>query len=112
MTQAIDDHISDYDGNTILVGSDDSDYIFVSGFELNKFNTEDKIVDFVSLMINNTIPNAIAIWEKYTYFKFDHYKHIENNKFDKRLFLNVTNDKFEPFEHPLAKCGEGAFKTM
>ena len=58
---------SDFDGNTILVGSDDIgyyEYVFVSGFEIIKFTTQDKIIHFISLMGNNMIPTAIALGEK------------------------------------------------
>ena len=34
---------SDFDGNIILVASDDNAYIFLSGAENIKFNTKDKI---------------------------------------------------------------------
>ena len=43
---------ADFDGNNILLGSDDVCYnkcVFISGFEIIKFSAEDKIIDFVSL---------------------------------------------------------------
>ena len=61
MTQIMADHISDYDGNTFLIGSDDNEYIFISGFEIIKFSTRDKILDFISLTGNHMILTAIAI---------------------------------------------------
>ena len=39
---------SDFDGNTVLLGSDDNEYIFFSGFEIIKFSTEDEIIDLIS----------------------------------------------------------------
>ena len=62
-------HSSDFDGNTILVGSDDigyNEYVFVSGFEIIKLTTEDKLIDFISVMGNKMIPTAIALGEKKT----------------------------------------------
>ena len=56
----------DFDGNTILVGSDDNgynNYVFISGFEIIKLSTEDKFLDFISLVGNNMIPSAIAVRE-------------------------------------------------
>ena len=32
---------SDFDGNTVLLESDDNDFIFIFGFEIIKFSTED-----------------------------------------------------------------------
>ena len=48
MTRMIDTHIPDYDGNKILVGGDDIDYIVLFEFELIKFRTEDKNIAFTS----------------------------------------------------------------
>ena len=55
---------SDFDGKTNLVGSDVNGYIFVSGFEIINFRTEDKMIDYISLMRDNLIPTAIAMGEK------------------------------------------------
>ena len=52
---------SDFDGNTILVRSDDigyNNYVFRSGFEIIKISTEDNIIDFISLMGTRMIPTA------------------------------------------------------
>ena len=84
----IDAHISDYDGNTILVGGDDNDYIFISGHEIIKMSTEDKIIDFMSLMRNIMIPTAVAVGEKYKNFISDHYKFNENEKTEDGTLLN------------------------
>ena len=114
---------SEFDCNTILLGNDigynqslsmrgDNDYVFISGFENIKNTIEDKTIDFISLMGINIIPTAIAV-EKYTYFISDHYKFIENKKIAEGTLLDSTNDSLDHFDdHHLAKCGEGAFKTM
>ena len=115
---------SDFDGNTILVGSDDfgynqslstrgdNEFIFISGFEIIEISTEDEILYFISLMGKNMIPTAIAIGGKFTYFRSDHYKFFENNNIEEGILLNSTNDSLDPFDYHLAKCDEGAFKTM
>ena len=103
---------SDYDGDTILIGSNDNEYIFVCGFEIIKSSAEDKFIDFISLMGNNMISKAIAVGEKYKYFISDHYEFLENFKIEEGTLLNSTNDSLEPFDYHLAKCGEGAFETM
>ena len=74
--------ISDFDGKTSLVGSDDNEYIFISGFESIKFTTDDKNRGFISLMGNNMISAAIAVGEKYTYFLSDHYEFIKNEELE------------------------------
>ena len=62
MSRAFD--ISDFDGNTILVGSDDlgfEKYVCISGFENINFSTEDKVIDILSLLGNNKFPTPIAV---------------------------------------------------
>ena len=59
---------SDFDGNTILVGDNGNETIFISGFEIIKFSAEEKIIDLKSLMGNNMISIAIAAGENYTFF--------------------------------------------
>ena len=80
--------------------------------KLSKFSREDKIKDFISLMGNNMILTAIAIGEKYTYFISDHFNVIENERIEEGTLSNSTNDSLDPFDYHIAKCGEGAFKTM
>ena len=84
--------VSDFDGNTTLVWIHDNDYVFIPGFEFINFSTEDKTIDFISVMGNKNILTTIAFGEKYTFFKIDHYKFIENNKIEERILLISTND--------------------
>ena len=46
--------------------------------------------------------------EKDTYFITDHYKFIENNKYDDGTSLKSTNDSFDPFGCHMLKCGKNA----
>ena len=55
---------SDFDGNTILLESEDNEYVYTSGCEINKFKTADKIIDYISLMGNNMCPFTITVGEK------------------------------------------------
>ena len=106
--------ISGFDGNTNLVGNDEigvNEYVFISGLQFIKISTEDKIMEFKSLMGNNMIPTARPVGEKKTYFLSDHYKLSENSKIEERTSLCSTNDSLEPHDYHLAKCDEGAFKT-
>ena len=43
------DNIYDFDGNTILLECEDYGYVYISGLEINKFKTDDKIIDYISL---------------------------------------------------------------
>ena len=103
---------SDLDGITILLECEDNEYVFISGCENNRFETDDKVIDYISLMGNNMCPSTIAVGEKNTYFISDLYKFIENEKIDEGTFLNATNDNLNPFLHHLGKCGADSFKTI
>ena len=72
------DSSSGFDGNTISLECGDNDNINFSGFEILKFKTDDKIMDYISFMGSNMCLYTIAIGKKYTNFKSIHYKFIEN----------------------------------
>ena len=57
-------------------------------------------------------PYAIIIGQKYTYFLYNRYKFIENDKVEEGVSLNVTNNSLDPFDYHLKKCGKDAFKTL
>ena len=46
----------DYDGNTFLLEFEDNEYVYISGLEIFKFKTDDKIIDYKSPIGNNMIP--------------------------------------------------------
>ena len=69
----------DFDGNTILLECENNEYVYISGLEIVKFKTDDKVIDYLSLMGNNMIPYAIMVGERYTYFLYHRYKFIEND---------------------------------
>ena len=106
------DDNSDFDGNTLLLEIENNEYVYISGYEILKFKTDDKIVDYISLMRNNMIPYTFAVGEKYTYFISTHYKFIENDKMEQGTLLNATNDSLDPFDYHLEKCGIYSFKTL
>ena len=88
------DNSSRFDGNTLLLECEDNEYLYVSGLEITKFKTNDKIIDYISLMVNNMIPYAIMIGEKYTYFMYHRPNFIENDKIEEGTLLNATNFNF------------------
>ena len=47
-------------------------------------------------MGNNMIPYAIILGEKFTFFLYNRYKFIENNKIEEGTFLNATNTSLDP----------------
>ena len=103
---------ADFDGNTLLIQVDDNEYVYISGLEISKFKTDDKIIDYISLMGNNMIPHAIMIGEKYTYFLYYRYKFIENDKIEEGSLLNASNNSLDPYENHLEKCGRDSFKKL
>ena len=53
------DNSSHFHGNTILLVCEDNGYVKNCGFEIFNIKTDDKIIDYISLMGNNMIPYAI-----------------------------------------------------
>ena len=53
-----------FDGNNLLLKCEDNEYVYISGLEISKFKTNDKIIDYISLMGNNLIPYVIVLGEK------------------------------------------------
>ena len=103
---------SDFDGNTLLIEVEDNEYVYVSGLEIPKFKTDDKIIEYISLMGNNMIPYAIMIGERYTYFLYHRYKFFANDKIEEGTLLNRTDDSLDPFDYHLEKCGIDSFKKL
>ena len=102
----------DFDGNTLLIECEKNEYVYISGSDITKFKTDDKIIDYISLMGNNMIPYAIMIGERYTYFLYYRYKIIENDKIEEGTLLNATNTSLDPYDYHLEKCGIDSFKKL
>ena len=47
-------------------------------------------------MGNNTVPYAILLGEKNTYFLYHSYKFIGNDKIEEDTLLNATNGSLDP----------------
>ena len=58
---------SRFEGNTLLLECEGNEYVYISGLEISKFNTGDKIIDYISLMGNNMTPYANMVGERYTF---------------------------------------------
>ena len=101
---------SGFDGKTFLLECENNEYVYISGLKTFKFKTDDKIIDYISLMGNNMIPFAIIIGEKFTYFIAHHYKVIENDRIEEGTLLNSTNGY--PYDYHLDKCGVFSFKKL
>ena len=102
----------DFDGNTILPESEDNGYVYISGFDFFKFKTDDKIMDYISLMGKNMCPFTFAIGEKQTYFLSTHYKFFGNDKIKEGTLLDTSNNSLDPFDYHLKKCGVDSLKTL
>ena len=103
---------SEFDGNTLLIECENNEYVYISGLEVTKFKTDDKIIDYTSFMGNNMIPYAIMMGERYTYFLYYRYKFIENDKIEEGTLLNATNTSLDPYDYHLEKCGIESFKKL
>ena len=102
---------SEFDGNTLLLEFEDNEYVYISGLEIFKFKTDDKIILYKSLIGNNSIPYTFAVGEKYTYFLYYRYKFIENDKTEEGTLLNATNTSLDPYDYHLEKCGIDFYKN-
>ena len=103
---------SGFDGNTILLECQDKEYVYIYGLEIFKFKSDDKIINYISLMSHNMVPYAIIFGEKYTYFIVHHYKFIENDKIEEGTLLNATNNNLDPFLCRLSKFGKDSFEKL
>ena len=55
---------NDFDGNTLSLECDNKEYVFFFGLEIFQFETDDNIIDYISLMSNNMISYTFAVGEK------------------------------------------------
>ena len=101
-----------FDGNTILLECEDSKYVYISRLEIFEFRTDDKILDYLSLMGNSMIPYTFADGEKFTYFISTHYKIIGNDKIQEGVLLNSSNDSLDPYDYHLSKKGMDCFEKL
>ena len=102
----------DFGGNTLFLECEDNEYLYFSGLEIFQFKTDDKIIDYISLMGNNMVPYTFAIGEKYTYFISTHYKLIKSDKIEEVIFLNAKNDSSDQFDYHLEKGGIDSFEVL
>ena len=103
---------SDFNGKTILLECGDNECVYISGYEISKFKTDDKIIDYKSLMGNNMCRYANRVGEKYTYFIAHHYKFIENDKIEEGTSVYATNNNLDPFVYHPANCGKDSVKKL
>ena len=101
-----------FDGNTILLECEDSKYIYISGLDVFKFRTDDKILDYITLMGNNMIPYTFVVGDRYTYFISTHYNYFENVKIQKGTLLHLSNDSMDPYDYHLSKNSLNCFKEL
>ena len=106
------DYNSDFDGNSILPECQDNENVYISGLESSNFNTNDKLIDYISLMGNNMSPYTFAIGENYPYFVSTRYKYFENDKIEEATLLNATIASLDRFDFHLGKCGVDFFQNV
>ena len=101
-----------FDGYTLLLECENNEYLYISGLEIIKFEIEDKIIDYISLVGNNMIPYPIAVGEKFTNFLYNRWKFLENDKIEEGTLLNRTNNSLDPFHYHAEKCGADSFTKL
>ena len=106
------DNSSDFDGNTFLLQWENNECVYISGLEIFQFNTDDKIIDYISLMGNIMLPYAIILGEKFTKFLCNRYKIIGNDKVEEGTLLNRTDSSSDPYDYHVQKCVKDALKIL
>ena len=96
---------SNFDGNTILLECEDSNYFYISGLEIFEIRTSDKFTNYISLMCNNMTPYVFTQGSRYSYFISTHYIFIENDKIEEGTLLNSSNDGLDPYDDHHSKNG-------
>ena len=61
-----DEDKEEFDGNTLLLQCENNEFVYISGLEIFKFQTDNKFIDYISLMGNNMVPYAIILGKKHT----------------------------------------------
>ena len=60
-----------FDGNTILLEVEVKKYVYISRLENSEFRTDDKILDYLSLLGNNMLPYTFIGWKKIYIFQIN-----------------------------------------
>ena len=94
----------EFDGKTLLLECENNEFVFISGFEIFKFKTGDKIIDYMFLIGNNMIPYTFAVGEKYTSFLSSNYKFIENDRIEQGTLFNATNNSLNPYDFHVVRA--------
>ena len=58
------------------------------------------------------VPYAIILAEINTYFLYNRYKFIHNNKIEEGTLLNTTNNSLDPYDYRVEICGFDDFKKL
>ena len=80
------DNSFDFDGKTLLLECENNHNVYNSGLEIFQLKTDDKIIDYISLMGTIMVPYAIILGEKYTYFLYNRYKKMKTTKLKEELY--------------------------
>ena len=99
------------DGNTSLLECEDSKYIYISGLEIFEFRTDDKILDYMSLMDKKMNPYTFAVGDRYKNFISTHYTNIQNDENQEGTLLNPSNDSMDPYDYHLSKNSLNCLKN-
>ena len=87
-------------------------YTFLSEYEIVRFTTEDKTIDFISNKNFKRVDFVATVGERHTLFLSDHYNYIENEGIEEETLINSINKSFDPYDYDVINCGENAFTQL
>jgi len=94
------DHLTVYDGNSILLQMTKKRFIFI-GWNIYEFEIEDDIVKYYSPVGNNDVPYPVLQGTKYVYFMID-YSYV-----DIELIKGNMEDAYDEYYNGLMKSSMG-----
>ena len=99
--------ISGYDrcfgGNTFFLELKDGKFMYTGGNLVSTFETEDKIVTYISNMGNNMIAYPIGVGERNTCFFSCHSTIMRKENIEEVDLLRTTDDSLDPCDSQVSK---------
>jgi len=91
----LDTENEEYDGNAILIKLSNTKYVHVT-ISIYEFQTEDKIIDYISDIGNSSVAWPMAFGEKYVYFLNAFNEYMDKNDL-KNVSLSNTINLYDQF---------------
>ena len=88
----------DLDGNTILLELEEKKYMFIGNKGVYTFETEDKIIKFISNVLNDQVPYAYAYGERNIYYLSNQFVYIPYESIQNEKRISEMDESYEPYE--------------